>query len=394
MAVVRALVKPELLVWARESSRLGVEEAAKKVPVKPARLEEWESGDKRPTIKQLRKLGRIYKRPLAVFYLSKPPKKFQAMQDFRRLPSEVVGQQSPALAFEVRRALSRREIALDLYRDLVGKPPAFQAQAKVSEDAEDVAVRLRKLLGVSYEEQTAWKTPYDALNRWRSALEAAGVLVFQARGVEVDEMRGFSFSENPFPIIVVNLKDVPQARVFSMLHEAAHLALREGGVCDLLGDERSSSKQQRIEAFCNRVAGAALVPRDRLLGEEEVRTQRGPDWPDDTIAVLAGRYRASREVILRRMLDLGKTTQGFYKKKRRELRDEFEARGAAPKDKKVIVTPDRIAVSTAGPFYVRLVLNSYNQERITSNDLASFLDVRLKHLPKIEQAVLRRAAGS
>ncbi len=55
------------------------------------------------------------------------------------------------------------------------------------------------------------------------------------------------------------------------------------------------------------------------------------------------------------------------------------------------VTPDRVAVSTAGPLFVRLVLNSYNQEKITSNDLSSFLEVRLKHVPKIARAVLRRS---
>ena len=49
-------------------------------------------------------------------------------------------------------------------------------------------------------------------------------------------------------------------------------------------------------------------------------------------------------------------------------------------------------MSTAGPFFVRLVLESYHQEKITPNDLSSFLDVRLKHVPKIEHAVLARSA--
>ena len=53
-----------------------------------------------------------------------------------------------------------------------------------------------------------------------------------------------------------------------------------------------------------------------------------------------------------------------------------------------------MAVSKAGPFFVRLVLDSYHQEKITANDLSSFLEVRLKHIAKIEHAVLHRPIPS
>jgi Zn-dependent peptidase ImmA (M78 family) len=401
-ALVRALVKPELLIWARESARLTVEQAAQKAQVKPAALNAWEGGESQPTIGQLRKLGRVYKRPLAVFYLAKAPKTFQAMQDFRRLPEEMVGAQSPELAFEVRRAQYRREIALDLHEELFGAPKPFTATASLDDDPEVVGLRLRDLLGVGRDEPAKWKNNYDALNRWRSALESLGVLVFQANDVEVVEARGFSISQPLFPVVVVNLKDVPLARVFTMLHEATHLMLREAGLCDL-DEDQTSPAHRRIEVFCNRVAGAALIPKAWLLAEDEVREQKGVEWPDEAIASLAHRYRASREVVIRRLLILGRTNEAFYRRKRKELQAEFEAQQEEALQKKALglvppgfVTPDRIAVSTAGPFFVRLVLNSYHQEKITTNDLSSFLEVRLKHVPKIERAVLRRsmAAGT
>lgn len=395
--LVRAVVKPELLIWARESARLSVEQAAQKASVKPPSLAAWERGESQPTIGQLRKLGRVYKRPLAVFYLSKAPKTFQAMQDFRRLPKEMAGAQSPELAFEVRRARYRREIALDLHEELLGSPPAFKAKASIEEDPEAVGLRLREFLGTTRDQQGDWKNNYEALNGWRAALERHGVLVFQGSDVDLAEMRGFSISETPLPVVVVNLKDVPLARVFSMLHEAAHLMLREGGLCDLV-EEQSSAALRRIEVFCNRVAGATLMPKTWVLEEPEVQEHKGEAWPDEVIASLAHRYRVSREVVVRRLLILGRTTESFYRKKREALQAEFEAQQKEALQKKALglapkgfVTPDRIAVSTAGPFFVRLVLNSYHQEKITSNDLSSFLEVRLKHIPKIERAVLRRA---
>jgi Zn-dependent peptidase ImmA (M78 family)/transcriptional regulator with XRE-family HTH domain len=399
-ASVKALVKHELLVWARTSAHLSVEDAARKAQVKEEQLAAWERGAGLPSIPQLRKLGRAYKRPLAVFYLPEPPKTFDALRDFRRLPAEMAGKQSPELAFEVRRARARREIALDLYQELTGEEPkAFLSTASLTEEPEVVASRLRELLGVKRAEVASWRSVYDAFNRWRGSLEEAGVLVFQAEDVEVFEIRGFSLSERLFPVVVVNIKDAVVGRIFSMLHEATHVMLREGGLCDLL--EEASRAQERIEAFCNHVAGATLMPRAWILEEDMVRRHKGTQWADEEIALLAQGYRVSREAIVRRLLVLGKTTEDFYRRKRKQLRAEFEAQQVEAQQRKALgleaggfAPRDRMAVSTAGPFFVRLVLESYHHDKITPNDLSSFLEVRLKHVPKIEHAVLTRSAAS
>ena len=73
---IPAQIHPELLVWARTTAGLTQEAVAKKVQIKPQLLQDWESGAANPSIAQLRKLGEIYKRPLAVFFLSQPPKGF------------------------------------------------------------------------------------------------------------------------------------------------------------------------------------------------------------------------------------------------------------------------------------------------------------------------------
>lgn len=401
---VKALVKPELLVWARTSAHLSIQEAASKAQVKEEQLSAWEGGEGQPSIPQLRKLGRVYKRPLAVFFLPKPPKTFDALRDFRRLPVEMAGRQSPELAFEIRRARARREIALDLYQELTGEAPKpFSTMASAGDDPETVARRLREHLGVKLDEASSWKTFYDAFNRWRGALEEAGALVFQAEDVETSEVRGFSLSERLFPVVVVNIKDAVVGRIFSMLHETAHLMLRQGGLCDF--EEESPRAQERIEVFCNRVSGAALMPQASILGEDVVRQHKGMQWSDGEITVLAQRYRVSREALVRRLLVLGKTTEDFYRKKRKELQAEYEAfqeeleqrkeqRKALGLKASGFAPPDAMAVSKAGPFFVRLVLDSYHQEKITANDLSSFLEVRLKHIPKIEHAVLHRPVSS
>jgi len=387
---VEAIVKPDLLVWARTSAGYDVAQAAKKLGARRERIEAWERGKEKPTVAQLRKLAEIYKRPLAVFYLPKPPKSFDAMHDFRRMPGQISGVESPELRVEIRRALYRREIALDLYKALEESPPELKARAEATEDPEEVAHRMRDLIGVSPNQQRKWKDENEAIRAWRTAIENLGVLVFQARDVEPREMLGFSFAETPLPVIVANIKDSPRRRIFTMLHELAHILLRQDAICDLDDENPREPSDLRVEAFCNRIAGAALVPKGQLLQEQSVADTRGPlEWPDDELASLARHYWVSREVVLRRLLLLGRTTQKFYERKRAEYQKEYTSRRKKPG----FATPDRLVISTAGEHFVRLVLNGYANDRITSSDVADFLDLRLKHVPKIEEALLRRSSA-
>lgn len=310
------------------------------------------------------------------------------MHDFRRLPGEVAGIESPELRLEIRKARYRRQVALDLYRALGEDPPEFTLAASLSEDPEVVAGRARETLNGTLQ-QHEWKNHYQALNGWRAAFERIGILVFQAVDVDVDEMRGFSVADLPLPVVVVNIKDSPRARVFSMAHELAHLMLREEGLCDLAEEAPRPAPEQRVEVFCNHVAGALLVPANELLGEQVVREHsRSPIWTDEELARLVNRFQASRETILRRLLLLGRTSEAFYRQKRKEFLEGYQER---PPKEGGFPPPDRVAVASAGPLFARLVLDSFHQEKITSSDVSEYLDVRLRWMGKIEQAVFGRA---
>lgn len=384
----RAQVRPELIRWAREDAGYSVEEAAKKARVAPERFAEWEEGTAQPTIRQLRLLANACRRPLAVFYLPEPPRRFQAMHDYRRLPGDVIEEASPALRLAIRSAFTRRAVALDLVSDLDERSPGFRLRAQTSEDPESVATRVRRALAVSLADQRAWASRYEALAAWRASCEALGVLVFQASGIEVGEMRAFSISEFPLPVIVVNTRDAPAARVFSMMHELAHLTLRKGGMCDLVEHGSRPPEDQRIEVFCNAVAAETLVPMEALLGHSVViRHGSDPQWRGKDLRMLAREFWVSREVILRRLLTARRTTTAFYEKARREFADEYEARAER---REGFSPPDVKAVSDAGRTFVRLVLTNYYRERITSRDVSDLLGVRLKHLARIEERVLGR----
>jgi transcriptional regulator with XRE-family HTH domain len=58
---IDALVKPELLTWARAAAGLSVADSARRIHIAPARLERWERGEGQPTINQLGKLADLCK---------------------------------------------------------------------------------------------------------------------------------------------------------------------------------------------------------------------------------------------------------------------------------------------------------------------------------------------
>lgn len=383
---VYAMVKPELLAWARASAGLSLEDAAKAAGVTPSRLADWETNpDSHPTLGQLRNLGRAYKRPIAVFFLPEPPMDFQPLRDYRRLPGVIAGVESPGLRFAIRAAHARRDVALELL-ELEDSVPGFTARAELAEDPEAVATRLRKLLGADGFQPATWRSAYDPLNAWRDAAEGAGTLVFQAQGVSLDEARGFSIAHMPLPAIVLNLTDRPRARAFTLLHEFTHVLLRQGGLCDLGEDQDHPPEARRVEVFCNRAASATLLPRASLLHHPVIAGSTRPrTWTDEEIQAVASAHGVSREVVVARLVAVDLASPSFFERKLRQYREEY--RVAAEREQEGFAPPYRIAVSTAGPSFTRLVLSSYYENRITASDVSDYLGVRMKHLPRIEQAV-------
>ncbi len=392
-ARIKAQVKPELLVWARETAGYTPEEAAKKLHVTLERLLAWESGENPPTVTQLRNMARVYRRPLSVFYLQEVPTTFMAMHDFRRLPGDGLRRYSPELTLEVRGAQQRRELALELLDELDEAPMRFTLTASLDDDPEATGERIREALDIAYDGQRQWRDARIAFNSWRMRIEALGVLVFQMTRVEGDEVSGFALAEELLPVVAVNRKNTFNRRTFSLLHEFAHLMLRLSGVSDLEVDAERPPEDQRVEVFCNRVAAAALMPQGQVLSEPAVEAHRRdrPEWHDDDISELATTYSVSREALLRRLLTFGLTTQRFYRTKRAQYNEEFLAQQQRERERlkgqDFRRNPPREAISTIGKPFVRLVLDNYYQDRITLSDVSSYLGVRVKHFPRIEQAI-------
>lgn len=391
---LEGIVNPDLLRWARETSRLDRATVAARMGknITDEKIQQWEEGASWPTITQLRKLARIYKRSIAVFFLDEQPGAATAPRDFRRMELSFQHSMSPALADGIRVAEAKREAALDIYAQSEEEPPAFGLNVDASGDAEQVAQQILAQLGITMPERQEWKSEYEALNGWKAAVESLGVLVMQVSGVGISEMRGCSIALFPLPVILLNSSDKPLGRIFSLMHELVHLVRAESGLCDVIEEANRADDPQRIEAYCNRVAGAILVPLQDLLAQPVVSAiPARRDWSPEDLQILRSTFWASREAVLRRLLIAGRTSQQFYQAERERLRGMFATDEEASSGG--FVTFPRKVVLSNGRFLTRLVVGAYDANVITGTELSRILGTKLDHLPKIVGVLREREAA-
>jgi Zn-dependent peptidase ImmA (M78 family) len=382
---ITALVEPSLLVWARMTANLEPLAADRKIGVPEGRVAEWENGTTLPTVKQLRDAAAVYRRPLGVFFLPEPPAGFETMRDFRRILGADAAEWSVALHDEYRRAHAQREVILEIAEldgneppsrwRLVGLPDADASIAAAARDALEAASPL--------EYPTPGADEYRHLAYWITALEHLGVMVMQTRGgqVETDEMRAFSLYFDRVPVIALNGADWPRGRLFSLIHEYAHLLLHTSGLCDTTTDTRAVTDDRQLEARCNALAAEILMPAADVLDNTLVAERPpGHDWTMQELIDAARPFGVSVESFLRRLVTLDRVPIEFYRDFR-EGRSERDLRGNRSSGGNFYVTKAR----DLGRGYVRTVTDAHGRNVIDSATAAAYLDVKVNQISRLAE---------
>jgi Zn-dependent peptidase ImmA (M78 family) len=219
------------------------------------------------------------------------------------------------------------------------------------------------------------------------------VLVIQTRGVDSAEMQGFSISDWPYPVVALNGQDVPRRRLFTLLHELCHVALNTSGVCDLHESSRAKlDAVDEVERYCNRVAAAVLIPRDRLLNDPLVRARpSGYVWTLDELGELSKRFGASSEAVLIRLIGFNRASWQTYELRKPEMDRRYELFRREVKEKQSGSGggPSFYVVKARnlGHGYVGTVLDAYQNRAISSRDVADYLDVRFDQIPQLASRI-------
>jgi Zn-dependent peptidase ImmA (M78 family) len=323
--MTRVDIRPELIRWARERAGLSFEALADRFP----KLGEWESGARKPTLRQIEDFANATMAPLGYFFLPEPPEEKLPIPDFRTLGDTPVRRPSPNLLDTVY-AMQRRQAWLRDERIEQGFEPLTFIRSTTAQAAPaTVAAAMRRVLGVVAGWADLHHTWSEALRALRGHIEEAGVVAVingvvgnnNHRRLDPAEFRGFVLVDDYAPLIFVNGSDGKAAQMFTLAHELAHLWVGQDAVFNLPNMQPANVM---VEQFCNRVAAEFLIPEAEMRDAwHQVRNAAGP------YQAMARRFKVSELVAARRALDLGLVDQaGFLHFYGQYLEDERRAAAA------------------------------------------------------------------
>ncbi len=297
-------VNPAIMVWARETAGLTLEEAAKKLAFRDSskssaveKLARIERGQQEPTRPQLVKMAGQYRRPLLTFYLSKPPQKGDRGVDFRTLPQNEDNSEEALLDALIREIRARQSmVRVIMEEEDEAEPLPFVGFHHVEDGRAAVLRSLQALLGLSAASYRAQPSASAAFDLLRRNAEKAGIFVLlkgdlgnYATALDTAVFRGFSIADEVAPFIVINDRDAKSAWSFTLMHEMVHLLLGHTGIS---GD----SAENEVERFCNDVAGEFLLPEREL---RQLALDSCPDIPhfSERISAFASEFKVSSAMV-------------------------------------------------------------------------------------------------
>lgn len=373
--------------WARESIGMTVEDVAERLARQPADISSWESGADAPTYVQLERLAyEVYKRPIAIFFLPEPPQEHRPQSEFRTLPAFDLNNLASDTFLHIRKAHSYQIALAELFD---GKNPADRkiwqvCPLELRHSPVSAAAAIRRELGITVEAQSKWGDEGGALQQWRRAIELRGVFVFK-NSFKQKEISGFCLRDAEFPLIYLNNSTTKTRQIFSLLHELAHLLFNINGLSkfDQSYVNLLPQHERKMEVFCNAVASEVLIPSQDFERHASNLPADLTDASDVVFSTLARRYGASREVILRRFLDLGRVEQQFYEEKAAEWTSQLK-KGKGGGD----------WYATTGTYIsdrmLKEVFGRYFRNQVSAAQAAEYLGVAPKNLAGLEERVLKR----
>ncbi len=324
-------VNPKILVWARETAGLTLEEAGPKLNIQ--RLASYESGEATPSRSLILRMSQLYRRPLLAFYLPEPPPIADRGADFRTLPEKYSNNELALVDALIRNITARQSMVRAVLEEEEEAEPLRLIGSQDMKRGQDIAVQaISKLLSLRIDDFYRAPSPEEAFKLLRDRIESLHVFVLLAgnlgshhTAISVEAFRGFAIADEVAPFIVVNDQDSKSAWSFTLLHEFAHLLLGQTGVSGARSD-------LAIEQFCNDVASEILLPSQEL---QRLKLGDGSDTAAaaEKIQLFARPRNLSGSMVAYRLYRAGKLSAAQWEKVRDLFRDHWLKSKALAKER-------------------------------------------------------------
>ena len=365
--------KQSVFRWAREHSGYSQQEVIDNLKQKRVTLQtlnQWENNTLRPTYPQLKKLSKLYKRPIALFFFPEPPDEQPIQNEFRSLPDSIGARIPPNIRYLVRKAKVRLMNLAELYPEQQTAEIFKWNVINGIDNSHKLAINVRDILGITINDQKQWQDTNEALNKWREAIEKTGIWVFKDT-FHNDNYCGFCMYNRQFPIIYINNKQAKERQIFTLFHELGHILRGDGGIYFRTSPDKLTGIYERKEVFCNAFAGDFLLPAE-ILSYDTLPNDR-------TILDIAHQYKVSYDVVLRKYYDKGCIPWKEYIEKinhRKETSYIPKTTGGN------YYATQRTYL---GDKYINVVLKKYYQQHINREQVADYFDISTASISGIEE---------
>ena len=267
----------------------------------------WKDGVKVPTYNQIEKISKASGIPLGYFFLKTPPVEDTSFVEYRTVDSAELSNPSRNLIdimhdMEIIQDWLRNELSIigDNNLQFVGAIDNHVNQ-KIFADY------VRELLQIEINWYEQNHTAEENFRLLRNQISTIGVMVMMSgivgsnthRPLDTNEFRAFALVDEKAPLIFINSNDSINGKLFSLLHEFAHICLGENSLFnDRFG---SATNVSSVETLCNALAAEILVPQSIFLTEWNVRSKTKDN--EEVIEELAKWFKCGATVIARRAYD-------------------------------------------------------------------------------------------
>jgi Zn-dependent peptidase ImmA (M78 family)/DNA-binding XRE family transcriptional regulator len=365
-------VSGHVLAWARKFRGLSLDEAAERLGISPAQLEEFETEMRRPSLTKFEKMASAYRLPLATLFRRTPPPTPPELADFRTFEGA-----PPQTSFEFRVALSNVRTLQGTLRILRAEDRNFQEavlrQRDLNRDAFQQGEDERQAIGISIERQLGWGAT-DGFRHWRAVIEKLGIAVY-LQSFDLADCRGCAILDYPAtPAILINKAETSEnARAYTLIHEYAHLLIRRPGISDL-------NRRNPTEAWCNRFAAAFLMPVVALRRVLPNWPDKPQDWADETIRNAARELKVSAQALAIRLEELMKAPTGFNR------RFAFQGKPQRPGQVRYVIK----RLSELGGRYTASVIGALDREIIDNVQASEALALRPNNIEDARAYIQRQ----
>jgi len=257
--------------WARERAGLQLSDLSKALQLAEDKIAAWETGEEQPTFRQAQKLAERLRVPLPYLFLASPPEENSPIADLRTLRNEA----RATFSLDFKEVLNDSLQKQNWYREYLqntgqASPLEFIGKYSVESDVKTVARDIQAVLSLDEELRKSARSKSDFLSKLVQQAEEAGILILISgvvknnnhRKLTVEEFRGFVLSDAVAPLVFINGNDTEAAKLFTFVHELAHLWVGASGVSNVEVKSAVENDFDQLERFCNQVAAEVLIPAE------------------------------------------------------------------------------------------------------------------------------------